>query len=458
MYTVTCMIGESPCSSKTKDSMVQYEKSIKSYRCNTVSKWSTGLGALMLAASCQFATAATVCVSQGGSCAFTTISAAVKAASPGDTIQVQPGIYNESVSITQSLALVGTSRDSTIINAFGLPNGIFIDGTAKAPASGISNVIVSGFTVENANFEGILVANATAVTILGNQISGNNRSLNTTSLTCPNLPAFETNEAEDCGEGLHLMAVDHSIVANNIVKNNSGGILISDETGPTHDNLITGNTVTNNPYDCGITLASHAPSPTTNLKLPAGIYHNTISGNTSTNNGLQTPGAGAGVGIFAPGPGNQNWGNVVINNTLTGNGMPGVAMHNHASFPNAPAANLNDNMIVGNVISGNAADVEDAATPGPTGINIYSVGPVTGTVIALNVVRNETVGVAVNTPAADVRVQLNNLQAPTGVDNIGAGSINAVQNYWGCASGPGQNGCGGVIGMVLTASAAVIPF
>ena len=46
-----------------------------------------------------------------------------------------------------------------------------------------------------------------------------------------------------------------------------------------------------------------------------------------------------------------------------------------------PPVNLNDNVIVGNHISGNAADTEDAATPGPTGINLYSVAPVWGTVI-----------------------------------------------------------------------------
>jgi parallel beta-helix repeat protein len=436
--------------------MAQQENKRIIYSRIAFNRWFGGLGILMLS-TCQFATAATLCVSQSGSCPYPTISAAVKAANPGDTIQVQPGVYSEGVIITQAVALVG-SGSGTIINALGQPNGIFINGMAKAPASGVSNVSVSGLTVENATFEGILVANATAVTISGNQVTGNNRGLNTTSFSCPGLPAFETNEGEDCGEGIHLMAVDHSIVSGNIVKNNSGGILISDETGPTHDNVITGNTVSNNPYDCGITLASHSPSPTTSLKLPPGVYHNTISGNIASNNGLQLPGAGAGIGIFAPGPGNQNYGNVVINNTITGNGLPGVTMHNHASFPGAPPVNMNDNMIIGNQISGNAADTADAATPGPTGINIYSVAPVTGTVVTLNVIRNQQIGVAVNMPSGDVRVQLNDLQGPTGVDNLGTGIVNATQNYWGCATGPGQSGCAGVIGMVVSGSPAGSPF
>jgi hypothetical protein len=31
----------------------------------------------------------------------------------------------------------------------------------------------------------------------------------------PGQPSFETLESEDCGEGIHLMGVDHSTVAKN---------------------------------------------------------------------------------------------------------------------------------------------------------------------------------------------------------------------------------------------------
>jgi parallel beta-helix repeat protein len=414
------------------------------------------MGVLLAGAACQLATAATVCVSLSGTCAFNTIGAAVKAAAAGDTIMVQAGVYNESVSIMKSLVLVGAGRDRTIINAYGFPNGIYVDGTAKAPGIGVANVSISGLQVQNANFEGILVANANGVTLTNNQVSGNNRSLNTSNLTCPNLPAFETSEAEDCGEGVHLIGVDHSVVANNVVKNNAGGILLTDETGPTHDNLIYGNTVSSNIYDCGITLASHPPATLGGQKRPGGVYRNTISGNTSTNNG--TANGGAGVGIFAPGPGNQAYGNIVINNVLTANGMPGVAMHNHAAVPGAPAANLNDNMIIANQFSGNGADTDDAATPGPTAINIFSVTPITGTVIAQNIVRNEMIGIAVNTPSGGVQAHLNNLGGETGVDNLGSGTIDATLNYWGCAAGPGVSGCSGIIGTVMSGGATASPF
>ena len=37
----------------------------------------------------------------------------------------------------------------------------------------------------------------------------------------------------DCGEGIHLMSVADSTVAGNYVTGNSGGILLTDEFGPT---------------------------------------------------------------------------------------------------------------------------------------------------------------------------------------------------------------------------------
>ena len=398
-------------------------------------------GMAMLAANSQPAGAATFCVNPGGigGC-FSTIGAAVSGASTGDTIQVAPGTYSEDVIIGKSLSLIGASSANTIIDAKGQANGVYVDGLDNP---GLSEVVVTGFTIQNANFEGILVTNASSVTIWSNRVVTNDLALNPSGPFCPGQPAFETNEDFDCGEGIHLSGVGHSTVANNFLQNNSGGVLLSDDTGATHDNLITRNVALNNPFDCGITLASHALYSQLPSNTPRGVDRNTVSENDSSKNGLAVEGAGAGVGLFVAGNGLEAAGNVVIGNRLTGNGLPGVAFHLHTA---SPGQNLNDNLIVGNYIAGNGADTEDAATPGPTGINVFGVGPITGVSIVQNVIKDEAVDIAANTPAP-LDVHLNNLLGKQiGVDNLDDGTVNAVQNWWGCVKGPGSPGCASVSG------------
>lgn len=386
----------------------------------------------LLTVLCPSSGAATLCVNRGGSSGcFSSINAAISAASANDTIKVASGTYVEDVIIKKSLSLIGTGSSSTIIDATGLANGIYIDGIDNA---GLSHVVVSGFTVENANFEGILITNSSSISIWNNHVKNNDKSLNPSAGTCPGQPDFETAEDFDCGEGIHLSGVHHSIIGNNLVEHNSGGILLSDDTGKTHDNVITGNVVQENPFDCGITLASHPPASLSGSKTPLGVFHNTISGNESSRNGLQ--GEGAGVGIFDSVPGTMNYGNVVIGNRLIGNGLPGVAMHSHT-----PNQNLNNNAIIGNYIARNGADTDDAFTPGATGINVFGVSPINGTIITQNAINHEAVEIAVNTPS-DVEIHFNDLNDDTlGVDNLGTGMVNATENWWGCPGGPGAEEC-----------------
>lgn len=407
--------------------------------------------------------AATLCVSpKGRGGCKSTITAAVAAASPGDTIEVEQGSYTGPITITKSLSLAAAPGARPSINASGKSNGILISGIASTPNPGVANVVVSGFDVHGANFEGILVVNASNITLLDNHVHDNNKSLDPSAGACPGIPAFETNEAMDCGEGIHLMAVDHSFILRNLVENNSGGILITDETGPTTANLVKENIVRDNGYACGITMASH---PAANASGPItavdyGISHNVISHNESYHNGLAIPGAGAGVGIFAPGPGSTNIANVVIGNELHDNGLPGVTMHNHAAVPGAPPIYFNDNVIVGNHIYGNAADTEDAKTSGPTGINVYSVALMNGTIVAQNDIRDESVGIAFNAPAGSTLIaHFNDFNGHlAGIDNIGSGSIDATNNWWGCPNGPSAR-CSWIIGgNIVTTPELTRPF
>src|ERR1700756_4289958 len=85
---------------------------------------------------CQLATAATLCVSPGGtSGCYSTIGAAVLRAQMDyidngtiDKIDVAAGVYMEAVKIETPVFLVGAGHGRSIINALGLANGIYIDG------------------------------------------------------------------------------------------------------------------------------------------------------------------------------------------------------------------------------------------------------------------------------------------------------------------------------------------
>jgi parallel beta-helix repeat protein len=397
-----------------------------------------GVCALLAAGSYQIAFANTWCVNSAGKpgC-FSTIGAAVTAAAAGDTVNVAHGTYKEQVNITKPLSLLGENAHNTVIDATGKVNGIRITNT--------NQVVVSGFTVENAQTAGIWITGSSFITITDNIVSDNDKALIPgANASCPPLNGtpFAQGEAEDCGEGVFLSAVDHSVLSNNTVTRNAGGILLSDDSGPTHDNQVIGNSVVRNTQlDCGITLPSHNP-------ISGGVFHNVIADNDSSYNG------GPGVGIFAPIPGTKAYGNIVKNNRLIGNGLPGVTMHNHVpngtpGFPPFPAV-FDDNQIIGNVIADNAADGEDAATSGPTGIRIYSVSPMTGTIITGNSISREAIDISIKIPAVAsglpaVLVQLNNLNGNPqviGLENTNpATSINAIMNWWGCSNGPGAPGC-----------------
>ncbi len=101
-------------------------------------------------------------VSPGGS-----IQVAVDEASPGDTIIVRPGVYNENIQVNQdNLTIISESKkpDNTLISGEYSKNGIF-EVTA-------SNVTISGFSITDSKC-GVYLKNVQNCIINGNNISRN---------------------------------------------------------------------------------------------------------------------------------------------------------------------------------------------------------------------------------------------------------------------------------------------
>jgi parallel beta-helix repeat protein len=334
--------------------------------------------------------------------AYTTIGAAVAAANPGDTIVVCPGVYAEDVVVPAGKPLALEGIGNPIINAIKQVNGV------QVLASGTT---VEGFTVAYATGEGILVGalpgtggTVSRVTISDNTVIDNDQGNPTGALVSDSSYA-ECNAAQgipgDCGEGIHLLSADKSLVTGNYVSANSGGILLTDENGPTDKDLIASNTVLANAYDCGITVAGHHLGTTTNgttwtpvLPSAGGIYDNTIRDNRSENNGVI--GQGAGILLATPVPGGAVYNNLLEGNIAIGNGLAGITVHSHG-----PGEDVNGNVLSGNIIGVNNLDGDfdfggntpPAVDPSTTGITVATaISPVSITIVG-NRIANDFYGI-----------------------------------------------------------------
>jgi hypothetical protein len=274
-------------------------------------------------------------------------------------------------------------------------------------------VSVTGLTVKNANLEGILAepppsswpagptsppVNISHVTIAGNVVVHNDRAYDTSlppMMACPS----SVTDADDCGEGLHLLGVSWSKVIGNRVSRNVGGILVSDggfgiSVGPAAHNLIAFNRSTRNAFDCGVTLPGHDPravattGPNAGQPQPhlAGVYDNKIIHNVSSRNGA------AGLLDAAPYPGAASYDNLFAGNRASGNGNSGFVLHSHAIQQDVSGI-----VVVGNRFGRNnlAGDPDTGVMP-TTGVMLLSVAVRTSIVVAGNRISNNVNGIAFN--------------------------------------------------------------
>jgi len=311
-----------------------------------------------------------------------TITHAVSVATPGDTISVAAGTYTEDVSVSIRLRLIGSNHP--VVDASGLSNGFFVHG------SGAAGTTVAGFTVENAQFEGILINRTKYVTIRNNLVMHNDLGMFNPHPVGECAPVGEI--PGDCGEGVHLLSVTHSAVLSNRITGNSGGILLTDESGPTVRNLIAENSVVKNLYDCGITIAGHNTGAVSGSGVPqpsvAGVYANAIVHNVANGNGRL--GEGAGILLAGGAPGTGVYDNFVAYNVAKRNDLAGLTLHSHA-----PGQDLNGNVITNNLfVHDNLGGDPDAGVSRTAGVVIWSaVTELRGTVVRSNTIGNVYYGI-----------------------------------------------------------------
>ncbi len=288
--------------------------------------------------------ASVLVVGSGPSCpgaTYTTIQAAVTAASAGDTIQVCAGSYNENVTINKN--------NITLIGAGASANASY--GTIIEGATPVNHGSTPGITLPS-GITGVSIRNLRVQNF--NAQSGINGTLGNNNFTVDSVTTYNNNStAAVNGAGIYMNGPVSYVTINNVTadSNKARGIVIWN--GFKQHITITNNYVVNNGC-CGIELQD-----------------GTASGVTMTGNVIVTNGDSgmAATGLMAgAGP------NLIANNTLSNNGRFGIEI----KLPNGTGLETGDGSIVisGNTVSrppGTPTDLRDLA-----GIAVFRRGYVLG--------------------------------------------------------------------------------
>jgi parallel beta-helix repeat protein len=180
------------------------------------------------------------------------IQDAVDAASPGDTIVVRPGHYtapmgaNAVVTVLKSgITLIG--NPNAVIDATGVDYGVRVGNRQGCLLGNWSDFAIQGFTIENADNSGLLIANvdgysATHGTYLDNEEYGPYPVCSTDGYVAFNYAAghndaaiyvgqsdgarIEHNRVEDSVIGIEVENTDNTEILYNVLSGNTAGVLV----------------------------------------------------------------------------------------------------------------------------------------------------------------------------------------------------------------------------------------
>ncbi|MGC9308264.1 MAG: NosD domain-containing protein [Thermoplasmatota archaeon] len=288
---------------------------------------------------------------------YSSIQAAVDAASSGNTIFVHSGIYYENVVIGKTLNLVGEDRDTTIIDGGG--SGDVVNVTADG-------VTITGFTVQNSGpgwpYAGIILAGVQHCRIENNTASSNYAGIHlNVSRNCTIIGNTANNNSWD---GIRLTYSQSNTVTNNTVTNNTWyGIYLLSSSG----NTISGTSASNNNFGILLFLSNNCTvTGTTAYNNNRGIYlfitgGNTIADTTVINNDY-------GIYIYSTRSWHQSSGNTVTGTSASNNDY-GILLNNtnnnaitdntiHNNVYSIVLDNSSNNAISNNTIRNNSRGIE----------------------------------------------------------------------------------------------------
>lgn len=325
------------------------------------------------------ASAATLTVCAGGGATYTTIGAAVSAASSGDTIQVCAGTYSESVTVNKTLTLMGPKAgiDARDPSRTGLSSteAVVTGPSGKTPFYITANgVTIDGFTIEggtNANQFGtnVLLGAGTSDETLQNNIIQNGISgvlLGSQQSTLShNLIQNNNASGPNSGDGVYTdqftaggSLTGDAFNSNSFVNDKTAAISLSSTSAADADSSFM---TSNNDFsgDGNAFLATNVTGST--------FTGNVVSGSTGSQVVLTE-----GVANFS-----------VTNNVIENGAGDGLTLFNLGTgAPPAKGATFSCNSVTGNALDG--IDIESGAYAGSLDARYDWWGSATGPKISSN--------------------------------------------------------------------------
>jgi len=156
----------------------------------------------------------------------------------GQTISVDAGTYMEHVRLTKSLQLVGTNRESTIIDGSRMGNVVEITA---------DNVTMCGFTVRNSGTNqsdsGILLFYTENCHISQNCITNNSVGIFIGSIVTKTFDVVTENDVANNSVGIYLYTAYNTTITANTLTDNEWGIILFASSNNTlfHNNFVRNN-------------------------------------------------------------------------------------------------------------------------------------------------------------------------------------------------------------------------